>query len=71
MEALELKAGRRSEQAESAGEAEQRAAAQLPPGGEPIKIGHHSGGAASASARESPSAPRTGCVSRGGCEGST
>ena len=44
VEALELKAGRRSEQAESAWEAEQRAAAQLPPGGEPIKIGHHSEG---------------------------
>ncbi|MCG7635318.1 DUF3560 domain-containing protein [Gordonia McavH-238-E] len=40
--ALENKAHRRAADAEAAWTAEQRAAAALPPGGEPIKVGHHS-----------------------------
>ncbi|MDJ0396497.1 DUF3560 domain-containing protein [Rhodococcus sp. G-MC3] len=42
--ALGAKAERRSERADAAWEAEQRAVAALPPAGEPIKIGHHSEG---------------------------
>ena len=42
--ALENKADRRAADAEAAWNAEQRAAAALPPGGEPIKAGHHSEG---------------------------
>jgi len=41
-EALEDKAARKAADAETAWAAERRAAAALPPGGEPIKIGHHS-----------------------------
>ncbi|WP_372436758.1 DUF3560 domain-containing protein [Rhodococcus erythropolis] len=40
--ALEQKAERRSDRAEQAWKAEHRAVEALPPGGEPIKIGHHS-----------------------------
>lgn len=40
--ALAAKADRRAATAEIAWDTEQRAAAALPPGGEPIKIGHHS-----------------------------
>jgi hypothetical protein len=40
--ALTAKAARRGAAAETAWAAEQRATAALPPGGEPIKIGHHS-----------------------------
>ena len=42
--ALENKADRRAADAEAAWNAEQRATAALPPGGEPIKVGHHSEG---------------------------
>ncbi|KPN46941.1 DUF3560 domain-containing protein [Mycobacterium intracellulare] len=42
VEALNAKADRQSAAAEAAWEAEQRAVEALPPGGEPIKIGHHS-----------------------------
>ncbi|WP_055475979.1 DUF3560 domain-containing protein [Gordonia sp. HS-NH1] len=42
--ALENKAARRAADAEAAWTAEQRATAALPPGGEPIKVGHHSEG---------------------------
>lgn len=42
VEALNAKAARKTAAAESAWEAEQRAVEALPPGGEPIKIGHHS-----------------------------
>lgn len=42
--ALENKADRRAADAEAAWTAEQRATAALPPGGEPIKVGHHSEG---------------------------
>lgn len=41
-DALADKAGRRSADAAAAWEAEARASAAVPPGGEPIKIGHHS-----------------------------
>lgn len=41
-EALDAKADRQAAAAEAAGDAEQRAVQALPPGGEPIKIGHHS-----------------------------
>lgn len=41
-EALNAKADRKGAAADAAWEAEQRAVAALPPGGEPIKIGHHS-----------------------------
>jgi len=41
-EALAAKAQRRSEQARRAGEVAERASAAVPPGGEPIKVGHHS-----------------------------
>ncbi|TYQ09078.1 UNVERIFIED_ORG: uncharacterized protein DUF3560 [Gordonia westfalica J30] len=40
--ALENKAQRRAADAEAAWTAEQQAAAALPPGGEPVKVGHHS-----------------------------
>ncbi|KQH79850.1 hypothetical protein AO501_08370 [Mycobacterium gordonae] len=42
VEALTAKADRRADTARDAWEAEQRAMDALPPGGEPIKIGHHS-----------------------------
>lgn len=42
--ALENKADRRAAAAEAAWTAEQRATAALPPGGEPVKVGHHSEG---------------------------
>ncbi|MBA5846338.1 DUF3560 domain-containing protein [Gordonia amicalis] len=42
--ALENKADRRAADAEAAWTAEQRATAALPPGGEPVKVGHHSEG---------------------------
>jgi len=42
VEALNDKADRRAQDAHAAWEAEQRAMDALPPGGEPIKIGHHS-----------------------------
>jgi hypothetical protein len=41
-DALVAKADRRAADAETAWEAEARASAAVPPGGEPIKIGHHS-----------------------------
>lgn len=41
-EALEAKADRHRDLADAAWEADRRATAALPPGGEPIKIGHHS-----------------------------
>ena len=41
-EALGAKAARKTTAAENAWDAEQRAVEALPPGGEPIKIGHHS-----------------------------
>lgn len=41
-EALSAKADRRAADAKAAWEAEARASAAVPPGGEPIKIGHHS-----------------------------
>ncbi|MCZ4277437.1 DUF3560 domain-containing protein [Rhodococcoides yunnanense] len=44
VDALAAKAERRSSQAEQAWDAEQRAVDKLPPGGEPIKSGHHSEG---------------------------
>lgn len=44
VDALAAKAERRSTQAEQAWVAEERAVDALPPGGEPIKIGHHSEG---------------------------
>ena len=44
VDALAAKAERRSDQAERAWDAEQRAVDKLPPGGEPIKSGHHSEG---------------------------
>ena len=40
--ALAAKADRRREQADAAWDADRRATAALPPGGEPIKVGHHS-----------------------------
>ncbi|PZP30904.1 MAG: hypothetical protein DI613_09850 [Kocuria rhizophila] len=43
-EYLEAKAQRRAAAAEKAHQDSDRAAAQLPPGGEPIKVGHHSEG---------------------------
>lgn len=42
VEGLNAKADRKAAVAEAAWEAEQRAVEALPPGGEPIKIGHHS-----------------------------
>ncbi|WP_078113966.1 DUF3560 domain-containing protein [Gordonia sp. IITR100] len=42
--ALENKAARRAADADAAWTAEQRATAALPPGGEPVKVGHHSEG---------------------------
>lgn len=42
VDALSAKAGRKAAAAEAAWDAEQRAVDALPPGGEPIKIGHHS-----------------------------
>ncbi|SOJ57009.1 hypothetical protein MSIMFB_04487 [Mycobacterium simulans] len=42
VDALNAKAARKAAAADAAWEAEQRAAQALPPGGEPIKIGHHS-----------------------------
>ncbi len=42
IEVLNEKADRRAQDAHAAREAEQRALEALPPGGEPIKIGHHS-----------------------------
>ena len=41
-DALAATADRRRDQADAAWEADRRATAALPPGGEPIKIGHHS-----------------------------
>ncbi|MFV8227248.1 DUF3560 domain-containing protein [Mycolicibacterium fortuitum] len=41
-QALSDKADRKAQAADAAWEAEERAVAALPPGGEPIKIGHHS-----------------------------
>jgi hypothetical protein len=41
-EALEAKADRHRHRADAAWEADRRATAALPPGGEPIKVGHHS-----------------------------
>lgn len=41
VEALEAKAERKAAAAEAAWEAERRANAVLPPGGEPIHVGHH------------------------------
>ncbi|GAC69565.1 DUF3560 domain-containing protein [Gordonia soli] len=43
-DALENKADRHRARADAAWDAEQRAAAALPPGGEPIHVGHHSEG---------------------------
>lgn len=42
VEALNAKADRKTAAADAASEAEHRAVEALPPGGEPIKIGHHS-----------------------------
>lgn len=42
VEALAAKAGKRRDQADSAWSRSDNAASQLPPGGEPIKVGHHS-----------------------------
>lgn len=44
VEALSVKADRRTAAADAAWSASERAAAVLPPGGEPIKVGHHSEG---------------------------